>query len=151
MITRRIHPEEVIECFKLFSTVVELPFQGETDPVLFLKKIRESPQSREDLAVTDKFAVFEDDDRTMISCIFRSTLPTAFYGHKVDMACIGGVSTLPSHRRRGYIRDCFRLMFDAAFTGENVLTPGKVTVMGETLKESVAGNGGTEPVQDVVL
>ena len=121
MIARRIRPEEVIECFKLFSIVFELPFKGENDPELFLEKIRENPKSREDLAITDKFAVFEDDDRTMISCIFRSTLPTAFYGHKVDMACIGGVSTLPSHRRRGYIRDCFQLMFDAAFREEEVV------------------------------
>ena len=69
-----------------------------------------SPKSREDDTPLNKYAAFEDDDKTMMSCLSVNSYEMNFDGNLTKMAGIGGVSSLPQYRRRGGIRGCFEKM-----------------------------------------
>ena len=113
MIVRRIRPEELKRTEELFSVAFEFPYEQELNAEALYKEKSENPKSREDLCLLDKFAAFdelEDGSLFMFSCLSATRFPMFFDGNRVEMAGVGGVSSLPSHRNRGGIRKCFEVM-----------------------------------------
>ncbi len=110
MIVRKIRPEELKRTKELFAVAFEYVYDNEKDAMDVYKETFEHPKSREDVSLLDKYAAFEDDDVTMMSCLSAIHYPMQFDGNIVDMAGIGGVSSLPQYRRRGGIRGCFTQM-----------------------------------------
>jgi len=72
-----------------------------------LKKVRDDPRSMQDLHWDSQYAVFDDDDATMLATMTVVPWTASFDGHGVPMGGIGGVASLPQHRRGGAIRACF--------------------------------------------
>lgn len=110
MIVRKIRPEELKRTRELFSVAFDYPYDCKDSKEEVYKKVTENPETREDAYPLDKYAAFEDDDETMFSCLSAIRYPMTFDGHRVPMAGIGGVSSLPTHRNRGGIRGCFTTM-----------------------------------------
>lgn len=55
----------------------------------------------------DEWGTFADDNETLFGSILVNNYTANFDGHPVLMGGIGGVATLPQHRRGGVIRRCF--------------------------------------------
>ena len=107
MIIRKIKPEEIKRTMELFS--ISFEFAGETDKSAeeIFKEVSTNPQSREDAFWTERWAAFEDDDKTMMSYFIAQPFPVHFDGGVYPMTGIGGVATLPQYRKSGGIRKCF--------------------------------------------
>lgn len=54
------------------------------------------------------WASLADDDDTLYGCVGVDAFPARFDGHAVLMGGVGGVATLPQHRRHGAIRACMK-------------------------------------------
>lgn len=54
------------------------------------------------------WGAFTDDEKTVTSVVSVSSYTVRFDGHTCLMSGIGGVSTLPHHRRGGGVRECMR-------------------------------------------
>lgn len=107
MITRKIKPEEVKRTEELFSVSFDSSYNNEETPMELYQKYISAPESREQEHCLERFAAFEDDDKTMMSCFIVQPFEIRFDGHKEKMTGIGGVATLPQYRKRGGIRACF--------------------------------------------
>lgn len=110
MIVRKIRPEELKRTRELFAVAFECAYENEKDAMAVYKETLEQPKSREDEYPLEKYAAFEDDDTTMMSCLSAIRYPMQFDGNVMGMTGIGGVSSLPQYRRRGGIRGCFTRM-----------------------------------------
>ena len=122
MIVRRIRPEEVKRTEELFAVAFETPYTEERDAGTLFEEKSMAPKSREDVFLMEKYAAFEEDDRTMMSCLSATRFPMQFDGNHVLMAGIGGVSSLPQYRRRGGIRGCFETMLPDLYQHEVVFS-----------------------------
>ena len=107
MIIRKIRPEEVKRTTELFSISFEFANDCEKSAEEIFKEVSTNPQSREDAFWTERWAAFEDDDKTMMSYFIAQPFPIHFDGQIYTMTGIGGVATLPQYRRSGGIRKCF--------------------------------------------
>lgn len=107
MHARKICPKEVKRTEELFSVSFDLPYQNDISPMKLYENYVSNPQNREQEHCLERFAAFEDDDKTMISCIFTKPFSVFFDGFQELMYSIGGVSTLAQYRKRGGIRMCF--------------------------------------------
>lgn len=107
MIARKIRPEEIKRTEELFSISFDSPYNNEDTPTELYQKYISNPQNRGQEAPLERFAAFEDDDRTMMSCFIMQPYSIRFDGHNESMFSIGGVATLPQYRKRGGIRACF--------------------------------------------
>lgn len=113
MIVRKIMPEEIKRADEIFNLAFEFGM-SEEHYAKSPEEVYKDYISREDSVFSEycmeKWAAFEDDDKTMTS--FLSALPydVRFDGHCCRMLGIGGVSTLPQYRRNGGIRGCFEHM-----------------------------------------
>lgn len=58
------------------------------------------------------WASLADDDETLFGCIGVDAFPARFDGHVALMGGVGGVATLPQHRRHGAIRACMKAAFE---------------------------------------
>ncbi|MEG1877068.1 MAG: GNAT family N-acetyltransferase [Lachnospiraceae bacterium] len=122
MISRKIKPEELKRTNELFA----IAFEFETDNTRSATQVYEDaithPQTREDAYPGEKWAAFEEDNATMMSCFSAIPYPIHFDAHHCTMVGIGGVASLPQYRRRGGIRSCFEAALpdmyahDAAFS-----------------------------------
>lgn len=110
MIVRKIKPEELKRTKELFATAFEFAYENQKTADQVYEETRNSPKSREDERPLDKYAAFEEDDKTMMSCLSVNTYEMNFDGCLTEMAGIGGVSSLPQYRRKGGIRGCFERM-----------------------------------------
>lgn len=110
MIVRKIRPEEYKRTEELFSIAFCFPYDCDKEPMEVYRERFENPEAGKDEKHVDKYAAFEDDDKTMMSCLSAIHYPMNFNGRKVTMAGIGGVSSLPTYRRHGGIRGCFTKM-----------------------------------------
>lgn len=108
MIVRKIKPEELKRTNELFA----IAFEYETDNTKPAKIVYEeaisNPDSRDNIYCMERWAAFEDDDKTMMSNFIATPFTVQFDGHHCGMTGIGGVATLPQYRRMGGIRECFR-------------------------------------------
>ena len=107
MIVRKIRPEELKRTYELFSIAFEFSADSEKSPTEIYEEVLKHPNSREDTFWGERWAAFEDDDRTMMSYFIAQPFPMQFDGHEYTMTGIGGVATLPQYRRKGGIRGCF--------------------------------------------
>lgn len=110
MIVRKIKPEELKRTKELFATAFEFTYDNKDSAMKVYEDTVSSPKSREDDTPLNKYAAFEDDDKTMMSCLSVNSYEMNFDGNLTKMAGIGGVSSLPQYRRRGGIRGCFEKM-----------------------------------------
>lgn len=110
MIVRKIRPEEFKRTEELFSIAFGYYYDCDKEPMeLYEEKMADS-EAREAVKTFDKYAAFEDDDKTMMSCLSAIHFSANFNGNQVVMAGIGDVSSVPTYRRRGGIRACFTKM-----------------------------------------
>ena len=110
MIIRKIKPEELKRTKELFATAFEFTYDNEDDAMKVYEDCIGNPKSREDEDPLNKYAAFEDDDKTMTSCIYLTSYEMNFDGARKKMAGVGGVSSLPQYRRHGGIRKCFEAL-----------------------------------------
>lgn len=96
MIVRKIKPEERRRTEELFSIAFATPLSEDAYPL-------------------EKYAAFLDDNETMTSCLSVTPYSVNFDGSQVNMAGIGGVSSLPHYRRTGGIRGCFEAMLPTLY------------------------------------
>ena len=108
MIVRRIRPGEYKRCQQLCALAFEysMKYAG-LAPEALLEKIQENPRSMQDAHWESQYAAFDDDDRTMLATMSVIPWTANFDGHAVPMGGVGGVASLPQHRRGGAIRGCF--------------------------------------------
>ncbi len=107
MIVRKIKPQELKRANELCAIAFEYGEDNTPSPEEVLHTLKQNPRCRADLAWADRWAAFEDDDETMMSCLSVIPYPVHFDGHHTQMAGIGGVASLPPYRRKGGIRACF--------------------------------------------
>lgn len=91
MITRRTKPEELGRVNELFSAAFEYTGEG--------------PFADKDKGITH-WASF-DDEGEMLSTLAVTDFSIRFDGSECRMGGVGGVATMPQHRRKGGIRACF--------------------------------------------
>lgn len=106
MIIRKIKPEEIKRTDELFS----IAFECASDNAKNATEVYEDTlkgKGRDCKYWMERYAAFEDDDRTMMSYFSAKPYPVHFDGNHCRMTGIGGVATLPQYRRRGGIRGCF--------------------------------------------
>lgn len=108
MIVRKIRPEEVKRTEELFSICFNSSYYNENTPEHLYHKYVTNPQNREQEHCLERFAVFEDDDKTMMSCIVMQPFHVNYHTHSEPMLSIGGVATLPQYRKHGGMGACFQ-------------------------------------------
>ncbi|HIW73537.1 MAG TPA: GNAT family N-acetyltransferase [Firmicutes bacterium] len=106
MIVRKIREEEIRRAQEVFHLSFEFRMEDERSNEEMRRDLRETPCGRFDRFYGERWAAFEDDDKTMMSVITATPFPVYFDGQVVPMRGIGGVSTLPPYRRRGAVRAC---------------------------------------------
>lgn len=114
MIIRKIKPEELKRTNELFA----IAFEFEMDNTKTASQVYEetlNSNSRDDVYCLERWAAFEDDDITMMSNFIATPFPIHFDGSQCKMVGIGGVATLPQHRRAGGIRACFEAALPSMF------------------------------------
>ncbi len=107
MIIRKIKPEEIKRTEELFCIAFEFPYSNEKTASEVYEDIMANQDTRANFYWQERWAAFEDDDKTMMSYFVAKPYPINFDGHTCIMTGIGGVSTLPQYRRAGTIRKCF--------------------------------------------
>jgi len=123
MIARKIRPEEFKRCRQLCALAFENEmWDPELSPQAMLDKVRGDPRSMQDLHWDSQYAAFDDDDETMLATMTVVPWTANFDGHAVSMDGIGGVASLPQHRRRGAIRACFAAALPDMYVGGTLLS-----------------------------
>ena len=108
MIARKIRPGEYKRCQQLCALAFEYEMKDAMlSPEALLEKVQGNPRSMQDAHWDSQFAAFDDDDQTMLATMTVVPWTAGFDGHPVAMGGIGGVASLPQHRRGGAIRACF--------------------------------------------
>ena len=123
MIARKIRPGEFKRCRQLCALAFEYEMWDATlSPQAMLDKVRGDPRSMQDLHWDSQYAAFADDDATMLATMTVVPWTANFDGHAVAMGGIGGVASLPQHRRGGAIRACFAAALPDMFAGGTLLS-----------------------------
>ena len=107
MIVRKIREEELKRCYEVMSIAFEFPNKATQTNEEIVKEAKEHPKTRGQEYWQEKWAAFEDDDKTMMGFMFTIPYTVQFDGQEYPMCGIGGVSTLPQYRKNGVIRACF--------------------------------------------
>ena len=107
MIIRKIKPEELKRTNELFSIAFEFADDNTKSAMDVYEETIADPSSRDNRYWMERYAAFEDDNKTMMSFFVAKPYPIHFDGNHCRMTGIGGVATLPQYRRRGGIRGCF--------------------------------------------
>lgn len=115
MIIRKIRPEELKRTMELFAIGFEFGNDITKSADEIFEQITKHPKSREDAFWGERWAAFEDDDKTMMCYFIDQPFPVHFDGSTYTMTGIGGVATLPQYRRRGGIRGCFEAALPAMY------------------------------------
>lgn len=111
MIARKLKPEE-----RYFSGLhMAVAFEGGFD----LEKARATAPEAEETEHSDCWAAFAEGEPVPVASFIMNKYQSRFDGHVVKMGGVGGVATLPAHRRGGAIRACmqasFRDLYDSGF------------------------------------
>lgn len=115
MIVRKIKPEEFQRTNELFGIAFEFEIDNEKSGEELAKEMQSNPKGRGEIYFTERWAAFEDDDKTMTSFIATTPYNMQFDGSICRMTGIGGVSSLPQYRRHGGIRACFEASLKAMY------------------------------------
>lgn len=114
MIVRILKPEQ-----KYLSQMVQaIAFEGAFDMAQAKEKCLNLPEKEPYTGVLPHddrapftWAALSDDESEIYGCMGVTAYPTRFDGHTVLMGGVGGVATLPQHRRHGAIRECMKAAF----------------------------------------
>lgn len=108
MIIRKIKDEELKRTGQLFSVAFEFRSDKEDEAAeQMAERCRNRPESRHDVFAFERWAAFEDDDKTMMANFSGTPYDVEFDGSTVKMSGVGGVASLAQYRRHGAIRACF--------------------------------------------
>lgn len=107
MIVRKIKPEELKRTNELFSVAFEFPDENTKSAAEVYEEALQDQSIRDNIYSLERYAAFEDDDKTMMSFFVSKPYPVNFDGTECIMTGIGGVATLPQYRRKGGIKHCF--------------------------------------------
>lgn len=107
MIIRKIRPEELKRTLELFAISFEFGDDITKTSEEIYEEFSTNPKNREQAFWGERWAAFEDDDKTMMSYFIDQPFPVQFDGNIYTMTGIGGVATLPQYRKCGGIRGCF--------------------------------------------
>lgn len=122
MIVRRIRPEEYKRCQQLCALAFEYPMKdADLTPEALLAQVRRDPRSMQDVHWDSQWAAFGDDG-AMMATLTVVPWTANFDGHAVTMGGIGGVASLPQHRRGGAIRACFQSALRDMYDGGTLLS-----------------------------
>lgn len=118
MKARRIRPGEYKRCQQLCALAFEYEMRDAgLSPEALLERTRANPRSMQDVHWDSQYAAFDDAESAMLATMTVVPWTARFDGHAVGMGGIGGVASLPQHRRGGAIRACFgaalRDLYDA--------------------------------------
>ena len=123
MVVRKIRPGEFKRCQQLCALAFEYEMKdAQLTPEALLKKVREDPRSMQDIHWDSQYAAFDGDDETMLATMTVVPWTARFDGHGVPMGGIGGVASLPQHRRGGAIRACFAAALPDMYAGGTLLS-----------------------------
>ena len=100
MIRKLTTPEESVRANELFAIAFEQPMTRPCEP---------------DDDRTHRWAAFDDQTGEMTSNLVVTDFSIRFDGKSSKMGGVGGVATLPQHRRCGGIRGCFEAMLPAMY------------------------------------
>ena len=122
MFVRKIRPEEYKRCQALWAVCFEYRMKHpEWTPEAVAKQARENPQSRQEAALDNTWAAF-DDGGTMMGALTAIPWEASFEGHTVRMDGVGGVATLPEFRGQGAVRRCFGAALPAMYADGALLS-----------------------------
>ena len=108
MIVRKIREEEYRRTEELFHIAFEFQSEFLNEPAdEMLQRMIHSPKNRFERYFRERWAAFEDDDKTMMGYIIGTPYDVEFDGNRVKMSGVGGVASLAQYRRHGVIRGCF--------------------------------------------
>ena len=107
MIIRKIKLEELVRTYQVFALAFECAVDVSKPIEVIAEVASNSPKNRNDINSLERWAAFEDDDKTMMGFLIAGSYPIYFDENICKMSGIGAVSTLPEYRRRGVIRECF--------------------------------------------
>ncbi|MBR2699510.1 MAG: GNAT family N-acetyltransferase [Clostridia bacterium] len=123
MIVRKIRPAEFKRYQQLCALAFEYPMKdADLSPEAALDKVRQNPQSMQDLHWDSQWAAFGDDDATMLATLTVIPWRARFDGIDVPMGGIGGVASLPQYRRGGAIRRCIEAALRDLHDGGTLLS-----------------------------
>lgn len=114
MIARKLKPEE-----RYFSGLhMAVAFEGGFD----LEKARATAPEAEETEHSDCWAAFVEGEPAPVASFIMNKYQSRFDGHVVKMGGVGGVATLPAHRRGGAIRACMQASFRDLYNSGFVLS-----------------------------
>lgn len=114
MIARKLKPEE-----RYFSGLhMAVAFEGGFD----LEKARATAPEAEETEHSDCWAAFAEGEPAPVASFIMNKYQSRFDGHVVKMGGVGGVATLPAHRRGGAIRACMQASFRDLYNSGFVLS-----------------------------
>lgn len=122
MIVRKIREDEAKKAVELFNIAFEFQMDDKKNNEEIIKDMEGNLSDRPSLYWRERWAAFEDDDKTMMGCMQVIPYQIRFDGHVVMMGGIGGVATYPPYRRQGAIRECFRLCLDDMYQKGHVFS-----------------------------
>lgn len=116
---RKIKPEELLDADKAVAVCFEFPMDKEdaamTPEAYYNKRMgaRENARLRDDIDFMERYAAFEDG--LPVSEIFAISYKMWFDGNIMPMTGIGGVLTMPSHRRKGHIKGIMKTILNELY------------------------------------
>lgn len=101
MFARKLQPNEYWQARRAMAVAFEGVFEQE-------KELEKAQTDKED-PKEDLYGAFLAEDSPMVGSIIINNKTSRFDGRTVKMGGVGGVATLPAHRRGGAVRACMEL------------------------------------------
>lgn len=114
MIVRMLKPNELYKAQMVQAVAFESSFdlaQAKAKCEDPLKKTPYAGTLPHDDRSRIHWAAMSDNEEDIYGCIGLTAFPMRFDGNAVLMGGVGGVATLPQHRRHGAIRECMKAAF----------------------------------------
>ncbi len=109
MIIRKIRPQEYKRVQEINAHAFHRTFKDrESDAEDIIGKLISDPHDRKDLNWAQRWGVFSDDDKTMLSALIAIPDHVNFDGKTTAMLGIADVATLPACRGKGYTDACMK-------------------------------------------
>lgn len=98
MFARKLKPDEYWRAGLNMAVAFESPFEYE-------KELEKSKTAKEEPS-EDYYGAFTNEGEPPVASVIMNKKQVKFDGHIVKMGGVGGVATLPAHRRGGAVRAC---------------------------------------------
>ncbi len=101
MFARKLEPKEYWRAGLNMAVAFESPFE-------YGKELEKSQTAREN-PLEDYYGAFPGEGEAPVASVIMNKKQVRFDGHVLKMGGVGGVATLPAHRRGGAVRACMEL------------------------------------------